>query len=598
MPEGRRIAKKYNLIEHLKPLPSHLWSRYSSIEAKLRYAIDRYPADWRERIRHHERAGIRVRLSVSRGTSVGDIERRAREFFLREGLDVAKVSFCGPADYTGRRRPGCVLVCVDANESVVEGLTVDWSGGSFEWLKTLYYLLNSSVKCWDFIQPDRGCRYNFRHLYHHGAIPKWLLDLQAGWRIEYGVHRSLVVGGVEDFFADAYLVGSVIPWPGCLTVADKSFQGKLLMLPSILLTESEFALQQALVKMNRVKAFKTSDCAFVFVTIIINQLYLKNTFLAMANGKRGFTFIVPKDKAAPAGPITAAVLKEMLTYVLGSVDRVSRLAMTLFSSKSWDRDCTVLTVTPCVSYRDGMDVFLLREILAFPNRICFMGRKGCGKSRLARLFSDLSYNILDSDTYGRVLWLCKGDYQEESRAQALSKYIRLTKDERDAVETVFETEMNKSLVQFKEQGLQSYIDSGLRENVGRLHLDLYESFSVVYDDIIRAWTPYQFQQDFIKAIEDGGFDDLGLASHNMSRTVIFVHCFPELMQSMSTVIGELIPAHDTRAAISLRGQGLSLETELHLHDFYVAKSQQGVRKIGVGWLIHELQRVEKDVEGK
>ncbi|QIE06446.1 VP10 [Lishui pangolin virus] len=597
LPTGRRLAKKLHIIENFRPLPKDLWDCATRVEAKLKYAIERYPADWRARLAHHEKNGTRVRLQVPRGVVCGEVEELCRRHLREKGINIDKVQFCSPSEYKGRRRPGRVLICLDNGTVEGEGVSVDFRRDDFEWVGTLAALVGSRLRAWDFIQPGRGCRYNFRNFYHKGEIPEWLINAQEQWHLEYGVSRSLAVGASDDFFADYGVLGAVRSWPGCQRIGSTEFKGEVLYLPECLLTVDEVRLQRGLLSKHGCRRVSQIQSRFCFVTVQPVGLLDAESRFYLRSAARGFTFIVPSDKRLSLGPQSCAAMKEMLTFVLGSVDRESRVAMTLFSAKKWERDFRVMSTSPCVSYHDGMDVFLLKEVLGQPPRLIFLGRKGCGKSRLAGHFSRLGYNILDSDTYGRVLNDCTEDMDEAGRVEVFRKYLRLTKEERDAKSSWFEVKMKGVLEDFKGVGLKSYLTLGERENCGSLHIDVYRVFSELYNKKIREWTPFDFQKTFIELITAGdGFDDLGVGCQNSHKTVCFVHSFPELMQAMSSVLGELVPAHDTRVAIALRGQGLDTSTELHLHDFYVSLNQQGVRKVGIGWLIHELEGLGTEAE--
>nr|QZR93740.1 VP8 [Jeddah tick coltivirus] len=458
------------------------------------------------------------------------------------------------------------------------------------------FLTQAKLLCINFVRSHAGCKFpevgTLRKYMKPGD--EWLLEVQGGWQDAYGYTRSLQKGMIEDWFSKEGLLYCVKQWPGALLYdgpADQ-FSGSLLMLPRMILTDSEFSRQVKMMSCVPKKAL--CKPAFVFVTF---RLIIKPdlpVFIPEVSPNRNYSVIVPRDVTIRLGLRSGAdFAQEVLLHSVSTADRPSKIATTIVSGVNWD--VRVLTVSPCLDVIDGSNVQLLNEVLEFPPRIIALGRKGSGKSRLSKLFSIHGYNVFDSDAYGRILQLAGPDICEEKIVEAVTTYLRLTPDERKQVPNIFEVEMESLLeMKYRARGLRSYSYSK-SSPIGRLDEDLFLEFNVIYDKIVRLATPEDVRGVYFKLLWGGiGFDDTGNPGFTANKALIFCHTLIEQFQAMSASLIEIIPTHSTRVAIQLRGQGVSADAELFLHDFYVAKNGNGVGKVGLGWLSYFLHRMNAE----
>ncbi|AAG00074.1 VP10 [Colorado tick fever virus] len=591
LPTGRRLAKTYNILENLITLPKTDWKLYETIEQKLKWMIQEYRSDWRDRLSHHERYGMKVRLTYRSESERTKLEEKITDLVISHGKKASTVHFCTRESYKGRVRANQILILLEPEGlGEVEGLTVRAEGNWMSLVTHCLFILGSTLTCFGFVDPARGCRFNLLpYIKTLHPNDKWLLDLQASWRLEYGVSRSIEEGALYDFFAESHTLYAVRTWPGCEKYlgALEAFVGRLAVLPAQVLTSKEHDFQSKLMS----KAKKTGFHYLYYLVSFTMKTSLTDRIVkeALATVKV-FSFVVGRDHLPAVGVYSGEDFsKQFLSMAVGTMDTPSRYAITIVSGMQVDVD--VKSVTGIASFKDGTQHTIVDEILLQPARLVLLGRKGGGKSRLSKIFSELGYNVLDSDTYGKVLTLV-ADRGEDGLDDALKKFVRLTPDERKAVPSIFETEMDRLCEVFGSRGLRPYAQR-CQQQAGRLHWELYAAFQEFYDRTIRVITPDKFRFAYFAELERGGFDDNGLTFSPELKTVVFVHSMPELFEAMGGCVAEIVPTHSTRLAILLRGQGLSVNAELHLHDFYVALNQNGARKVSLGWLVHALNELLK-----
>ncbi|AXG65500.1 VP8 [Kundal virus] len=592
LPTGRKLLSKTKQYGTLDRLPLEDWKIYEAIENKLKYAIHHYPFDWRQRITFHEKNGFKMAILVPNSMLLSDYKESIKQVITSLGHRPSDIMFVDKANYTKRHKHGKIVIYLDTEMDLgIDGFKVDSSKyDSTKMGKILGAMLQSKLLCSDFIKPINGCKYEDVGNLLPQLLEKdrWILSVQANYHHVYGRTRSIEVGMVEDFFASEGVCYTVKDWHGAVKYEGSidSFNGRLMLLPSTILTPSEYERQTALSL--RMKKSKNILSAFMYITF---QLKIDPYSLAQIPGlshNDKYSVIVPTGTPPPRGFMFGEdFASRYLSKAISTSDRKSKIAITIVSGISWNVE--ILGCSPCVNVIDGSDYNIIREILEFPNRIIILGRKGSGKSRLSKMFAKLGYNIIDSDTYGRLLHLCKDTYTKDNFERGLGYYLRLTKEERDGIPSVFELQMEALLQKFKKRGLPSYCELN-DAYVGRLDRDLFLAYDKVYDKLIRTITPEDCRNMYLEKLwSSGGFDDLGFKPSLEKKAVIFCHTLAEQFQAMSAVLVELIPAHSTRTAVKIRGQGYSADSELYLHDYYVSKNGNGAPKVGLGWLTHLLQ---------
>ncbi|AAM18352.1 VP10 [Eyach virus] len=591
LPTGRRLAKTYNILENLTLLPKADWKLYEAIEQKLKWMIQEYRSDWRDRLSHHERYGVKLRLTYRSESERSLLETRVIDFVVSSGKKASTVQFCTRDSYKGRVRANQILILLEPEGlGEVEGLTVKYGGNWMSLMTHCLFVLGSTLTCFGFVDPSHGCKFNLiPYLKNLNPADKWLLDLQAGWRMEYGVTRSLEDGALYDFFAESFTTYAVRTWPGYEKYVGSvdGFSGKLAVLPAQCLTPKEYAFQSQLT----VKAKRTGlHYLYYLISFTMKTNLLDKIIRESLSMVRVFSFLIGRDHLPHIGFHSGEDFsKKYLSMALGTMDTPSRYAITIVSGMQVDVE--VKSVMGISSFKDGTQYTIVDEILLQPARLILLGRKGGGKSRLSKTFSELGYNVLDSDTYGKVLTLL-GNEGADGLDSVLRRFVRLTPDERKVIPSIFETEMDRLCTVFTARGMKPYtLDCQLQ--AGRLHWELYISFQEFYDRTIRIVTPDSFRYAYFSELAKGGFDDNGVTFSPDLKSVVFVHSMPELFEAMGGCVAEIVPTHSTRLAILLRGQGLSVNAELHLHDFYVAINQNGARKVSLGWLVHALNDLLK-----
>ncbi|UPN67779.1 VP10 [California hare coltivirus] len=591
LPTGRRLAKTYKILENLTLLPKADWKLYEAIEQKLKWMIHEYRSDWRDRLSHHERYGIKLRLTYRSESERSFLESKITDYVISSGKKASTIHFCTRDAYKGRVRANQISILLEPEGlGEIEGLTVKYSADWMSLVTHCLFILGASLTCFNFVDPNHGCKFNLTpYVKNLNPNDRWLLDLQSGWRAEYGVSRSLEDGARYDFFAESFSTYSVRDWPGCekyLGSVD-AFNGKLAILPAQVLSSKEYAFQGRLMS----KAKMSGLYYLYYLVSFTMKTDLSDRILhETLSSVRVFSFLIGRDHVPSVASYSGEEFsKKFLSMALGTMDTASRYAITIVSGMQVNVE--VKSVVGVSSFKDGTQYTIVDEILTQPARLIFLGRKGGGKSRLSKIFSELGYNVLDSDTYGKVLTLI-GSAGEDGLERTLKAFIRLTPDERKEVPSIFETEMNRLCQVFTARGMKPYTQE-CQLQAGRLHWELYTSFQEFYDRTIRVISPDKFRFAYFNELSKGGFDDNGMTFSPDLKTVAFVHSMPELFEAMGGCVAEIVATHSTRLAILLRGQGLSVNAELHLHDFYVAMNQNGARKVSLGWLVHALNELLK-----
>ncbi|ATE86725.1 putative microtubule-associated protein VP10, partial [Tai Forest reovirus] len=603
LPTARKLAQKLKLFGKLDRLPPEDWRSWGALESKLKWLINTYPSNWREKISAHERGGMKFAIQVEKGSDVDSAKSTIRKLMAQYGKRINDLQFVGVDDLKNRYKKGKIVLSVSERiDESAEGILMKWrEANQDQFGKYMGEMLKPKMLVTDFINPQAGCRYpNVDALSE--LIPEdssWLFQAQAGWQMTYGHLRPLEIGMKEDFFASSCDIWCVRPFSiyPKYEGLPQNFSGALAVLPTNLLTDPEVKLQSEL--MSKAKGSSKDNIVFCFSYLSFTfrsdeaLSTMKKLGLPLAE-KEVYTVLVPKSVIPPLGPISGErFAKDVLSRAVGAVNTKSKIAMTFASGLN--PDVTVLCETGCGTFIDGTNPRMMAEILSEPARMIILGRKGGGKSRLGALFSELGYNVIDSDSYGRLLYMCGADMNEEKFLEMIDVYLRMTKKERDSVPSYFEVEMDKMLQHYTEWlGLPHYL-SREHDSYGRLDRALFHSFDKIYDSALRKVSPEFMRLNYTKRLWEGvGFDDNGIPSTGRERYVCFCHTLIEQFQGMSATMFELIPSHSTRVAISLRGQGTSLNSELYLHDYYVAKNGNGCTKVGLGWLVYMLEQKMKE----
>nr|BBA54755.1 VP8 [Tarumizu tick virus] len=589
LPSGRKFAEKIGLFGSLEKLPKDDWALYATVEHRLRALSEQYPYDWRQRIQFSEQFGFRYGFRVGTDEMISPCREMIRDVLSKYSPKFNDLTFLHRGDCRKRGKVGKMYVLVDTEiPQEFDGVVYDYSGDVRGIESLVRTTLGSKLTCYDFIKPGNGCKYpNLKALLdEHGYQAPWLVNIQAGWLDTYKVTRPLRTGMLSDWFSKDAINYAVVGWCGFPKFEGDpgAFSGTLVQLPRALLTEDEFRLQReiqgALKRRNQMRP------AFIFVSFRLDVSEFGEWAIHDLSNKRIYGVIIPWAVVRVGKWAGEDFAKDVLSKAVSTMDRPSKLAITIVSGIHWNVD--VVCVTPCVDVVDNTNPRILKEILTDPVRIAILGRKGSGKSRLSRKLSDRGYNVMDSDTYGKILFMCENDYSDEHVDGVVRRFLRMTLDERKAVSSFFEVSMCQLIKEVSSRGLTGY---GVINDLyySRYDRELFLAYDQVYDQVLRQLTPEVVRDKFFSILWEGsGFDDCGEVGHTDRRSLIFSHTLVELFQIMNATICEIVPTHSSRVAIQIRHQGETPDVELYLHDYYEYKNGNGCAKVGLGWLTYLL----------
>jgi len=191
-------------------------------------------------------------------------------------------------------------------------------------------------------------------------------------------------------------------------------------------------------------------------------------------------------------------------------------------------------------------------------RTYIVGKKNSGKTMVSKLIWRRGVPVIDSDDYGRVLFMCENE--KITLVRAVEIYFSKTYDEREGIKSYFE-EMMFMLVQGKK----------VCYSVPDVGDPILRAFGEIYDEIARKYTYNSYSQCVEMFVEKYGLSGPGdVRSTKHGKAIIFcVHAHPEATQVLGAhYIFQLSGIVYPYLGVILRQQHHSLMTELYLTAYY------------------------------